>query len=63
MADMPEYNYKAYSNNVTFKMVPLFKICDGYAVLLYSEPFRQVCRVSQNAPLSAFFAFVALGSL
>src|ERR1700676_271615 len=29
-----------------FKIVPLFKICDGYISLLvtqYSEPFQQVC--------------------
>src|ERR1700733_12536406 len=26
--------------------MPLFKICDGYAAMLYSEPFRHVCRVS-----------------
>jgi hypothetical protein len=27
-----------------FKIMPLLKICDGYAAMLYSEPFRDVCR-------------------
>jgi hypothetical protein len=56
-ADMPQYNQETYSNNITdilnngichmdiFKIVPLFKICDGYASSLYLEPFQQVCRV------------------
>jgi hypothetical protein len=51
---MLEYNCEAYSNDVThilnngifymdiFKIVPLFKMCDGYASSLYSEPFLQV---------------------
>ena len=53
---MPEYNHAAYSKNVTpilnngicgvdiFKIMPLFKICDTYAAMLYSVPFRLVCR-------------------
>ena len=29
------------------KIMPLFKICDTYAAMLYSVPFRLVCRGSQ----------------
>jgi hypothetical protein len=51
-----EYNHAAYSKNVTpilnngiccvdiFQIMPLFKICDTYAAMLYSVPFRLVCR-------------------
>ena len=51
-----EYNHAAYSKNVTpilnngicgvdiFKIMPLFKICDTYGAMLYSVPFRLVCR-------------------
>ena|SRR6202046_1319632 len=60
-----EYNHATYSKNVTpilnngicgvdiFKIMPLFKICDTYAAMLYSVPFWLVCRewwrVSSNA--------------
>jgi len=53
-ADMPEYNYIVNSKNVLnnsiyyvniFKILPSFKICNGFAMRLYSEPFRHICRV------------------
>jgi len=55
MADMPKYNYIANSKNVIhtlnnsiyyvniFKILPSFKICNGFVMRLYSEPFRYVC--------------------
>jgi hypothetical protein len=36
------FKIRAYIVHI-FKMVPLFEICDGYAAMLYSEPFSHVC--------------------
>jgi hypothetical protein len=65
---MAEYNHVAYSKNVTpilnngicgmdiFKIIPLFKICDTYAAMLYLVPFQLVCHVYILAhPLLALF--------
>jgi len=81
MADMPKYNYIANSKNVIhtlnnsiyyvniFKILPSFKICNGFAMRLYLEPFWHVChaykrnnQISESRCLKMVFSHVNCGN-